>query len=1079
MRILVVIMAAITLCAGPVLGSDTESRWWKTRKIQFMWGQWNHARVDKSVDLWEGTLPRELFRNVAQAGGTVFAEMRGCRLEHARFAHEFGLKYFATVFANSLATQPGGRRWVKQSGEDHWFKCPLDQASYERWIVEPQMEGLKEGVVDGIHVDWEYYGGRGEAKGICYCDDCFATFLRGRNVDEAVPEKTKRFGWLSERNLVAAYEANYHQRRFDMFTSIRKTMHAIKPDMLFSSYGASFSDFTRAVNTPQTPFIFLDARHYGNDDRQAWWESYGTRFRQEGYLYIPGGWTNALFGAQASQVSAARWIYEAAINEDGCWMWFERELDDEILRAYATADAQVKEVEHKVGKYLFQGERDGTFASAVEWTGRPELERAVVHQTYRLGPESLVHLNNVDTDWPIRVSVRLPRLPQSGQWTVRDGLKDIYYSPDGVSDQWTRDELRTGVLVTMEPRSDLFLLVSPAGDGPAAGQSRLLQPRRFSVLPDHEAASVAAGPIKATIKLYLMKNAMFGPALEGLLSSTTKVVDLPKDGWLLKMDKQKVGAADGWFRPQTPTEDWTPIEIEKFWGDKGGIGAGWYRRDVDIPKLPDGKRVYLHFGAVDEHMVLWIDGVYAGDYDREIRVGWDKPFAVEVTEKLTSGKHHLAIRVHNVSGAGGIWKPVSVLVGGETADAVQTAAGDSLTGRATGRLVYTATESMGFGGYEGGLTIGNAIRTVDLKNDEQVRIRQLRGHLWSPQYAPDAKRIAYVHDAGGRGQIHLMNVDGSGVVNLSNNAHCDRSPRWSPGGERIAFMSDRGGDWDIFVMTADGSDQRRLAGHPGLDRAPAWSPDGTRLAWESHVSGTPAVWVCDADGQNSRPLVPPDRHIEVELPENDNDGFVRSEIESEFNDNTYYMMDPVWSPDGRRIAAVTLIPYATTVTVTDVDEPRMLRLIRTMPGAAGLCWSSDGTHLAGSSRTAPNETERSGIFVIKVDGSSTGKGWFKGKWLVDVTPQGPRVGGGRRHGLMTWYTHGSAQPRRVVKTFTSLAWSPDSGTLAFSSDMDPSGAFHVYTIPADGGEPRRIDQTRSAWPNELAWRTEPQMHTDD
>ena len=1067
MRTLTVFTTAIALSAGTALAGEAGAPWWKNEKILFMWGQWNHARTDKSVDFWEGTLPRELFRNVAQAGGTVFADVRGCRLGHARFAHEFGLKYFATLYVNSLPNQAGGRTWVKQSGEDHWFKCPLDQASYERWLVEPHLEGLREGVVDGVHVDWEAYGGHGEAKGLCYCDDCFATFMRGRDEEEAAPGKTRRFAWLRQRDLTDAYEADFHQRRFEMFTGIRKKLHAIKPDMLFSSYGTSFSDFTRAVNTAQTPFIFLDARHYYNDDRQAWWESYGTRFRQEGYLYIPGGWANSLFGAQASQVSAARWIYEAAVNHDGCWLWFERELDDEILRAYATADAQIRQVQHKVGKHLFRGERDGTLATVVEWTGRPRLERAIVQQTYRLGSEFLVHLNNVDTDWPVRVRVRLSRLPQAGRWTVRDGMKDLVYSPDGASDQWRTDDLDEGVPLTLEPRSDVFLVVSPARDGPAAGPARLLLPRRFSVLPDHEVASATAGPVKPMIRLYVMKNAIFGSELETLLPSTEKIVDLPKDDWRFRMDKQDVGAAEDWFQPKTATEDWTPIEIESFWGPKGGSGAGWYRRDVDIPDLPEGKRIFLHFGAVDEHMVLWIDGVYAGDYDREISVGWDQPFAVEVTGKLTSGRHHLAIRVHNATAAGGIWQPVSVLVGGKVGDDAHAAAPQSPRDGASGRLVYTATESMGFGGAEGGLTIGNVIRTADLNSDEHVRIRQLRGHLWSPQYSSDAQRIVFVHDAGGRGQIHVMNTDGSDVVNVSNNAYCDRSPRWSPDGERIAFMSDRDGDWDIFVMAADGSDQRRLAGHPGLDRAPAWSPDATRLAWESHVSGTPTVWLCDADGDNSRPLVPPDRQVEVQLPEHDRDGVHEYEVEPEFTDNTFYMMDPVWSPDGKRIASVTLIPYGTTVTVTEVDEPRMLLLIRWLPGAAGLCWSPDGAHLAGSYRTAPNETERSGIFVIKADGSDENR---KGKWLVDVTPQGPRLGGARRHGLMSWYTHGSAQPRRVVKTFTSLAWSPDGGSLAFSSDMAPSGAFHVYTIPADGGDPWRIERTRSAWPNHLAWQ---------
>ena len=72
-------------------------------------------------------------------------------------------------------------------------------------------------------------------------------------------------------------------------------------------------------------------------------------------------------------------------------------------------------------------------------------------------------------------------------------------------------------------------------------------------------------------------------------------------------------------------------------------------------------------------------------------------------------------------------------------------------------------------------------------------------------------------------------------------------------------------------------------------------------------------------------------------------------------------------------------------------------------------------------------------------------------------------------GLNTWYSHGSAQPRRVVKTFSSLSWSPDGKTLAFSSDMDPTGAFYVYTIPAEGGSPIRLEATQSAWPNEVLW----------
>ena len=97
------------------------------------------------------------------------------------------------------------------------------------------------------------------------------------------------------------------------------------------------------------------------------------------------------------------------------------------------------------------------------------------------------------------------------------------------------------------------------------------------------------------------------------------------------------------------------------------------------------------------------------------------------------------------------------------------------------------------------MTIGNVIRSVDPGDEGELRqsygiwrytvpslLRQVRGHLWSPRYSPNGARIAFVHDAGGRGQIFVMNTDGSGAVNVSENAFCDRAPRWSPDGAQIA-----------------------------------------------------------------------------------------------------------------------------------------------------------------------------------------------------------------------------------------------------------------------------------------------------
>ena len=99
----------------------------------------SRARIDKSVHYYEGILPQQVFLNVAEAGGTVFVGGRRYNPLHARYAKEAGLHYFGAVYVNELPNISGGRTCVKQNGEDYWFKCPLDQTIYEKWLVEPYM----------------------------------------------------------------------------------------------------------------------------------------------------------------------------------------------------------------------------------------------------------------------------------------------------------------------------------------------------------------------------------------------------------------------------------------------------------------------------------------------------------------------------------------------------------------------------------------------------------------------------------------------------------------------------------------------------------------------------------------------------------------------------------------------------------------------------------------------------------------------------------------------------------------------------------------------------------------------------
>lgn len=138
---------------------------------------------------------------------------------------------------------------------------------------------------------------------------------------------------------------------------------------------------------------------------------------------------------------------------------------------------------------------------------------------------------------------------------------------------------------------------------------------------------------------------------------------LPVEGWLFRTDPKNVGMRDGWFRPGLDTRDWKPLRVDSNWESQGFAnydGYAWYRFAFTAANRP-GKKAMLRFGAVDEEAVVYIDGKLAGKH-QEGPNGWDKPFALDITNLLTDSpkEHLLAVQVFDSMAAGGIWKPVAL-----------------------------------------------------------------------------------------------------------------------------------------------------------------------------------------------------------------------------------------------------------------------------------------------------------------------------------------------------------------------------------------------------------------------------------
>ncbi len=118
--------------------------------------------------------------------------------------------------------------------------------------------------------------------------------------------------------------------------------------------------------------------------------------------------------------------------------------------------------------------------------------------------------------------------------------------------------------------------------------------------------------------------------------------------------------------------------------------------------------------------------------------------------------------------------------------------------------------------------------------------------------SPDGKTVLYrkVIKAAGfnwalgsiekNSEIFIANVDGSGEINISNNTAFDGWPVFSPDGSRIAFASNRSGPaltGQIWLMNIDGTGLQQLSTGPWSHAQPAWSFDGQTI-YAYHLSET-------------------------------------------------------------------------------------------------------------------------------------------------------------------------------------------------------------------------------------------------
>jgi len=185
-----------------------------------------------------------------------------------------------------------------------------------------------------------------------------------------------------------------------------------------------------------------------------------------------------------------------------------------------------------------------------------------------------------------------------------------------------------------------------------------------------------------------------------------------------------------------------------------------------------------------------------------------------------------------------------------------------------------------------------------IMNEDGTGERTIAENAGVGPWSPNGTQIAFGRD----GDVFVMNIDGSDLKQLTNNAALDFPTGWSPDGKQILFQSERDGNRELYVMNVDGSAVTRLTNDPASDEGDhaGWSPDGKQIVFSSRrADGNLHIFVMNTDRSGVRQVTPA----------------------GPYDDD-----DPYWAPDGKKIAFQSTRDGDEDIYVVNADGTGLVQL---------------------------------------------------------------------------------------------------------------------------------------------------------
>jgi Tol biopolymer transport system component/DNA-binding winged helix-turn-helix (wHTH) protein len=374
------------------------------------------------------------------------------------------------------------------------------------------------------------------------------------------------------------------------------------------------------------------------------------------------------------------------------------------------------------------------------------------------------------------------------------------------------------------------------------------------------------------------------------------------------------------------------ILLTHSYGEEPRVLASLPGRAFWLRCAPDGSR--LRFTVRDSATratSLW-ELTFAGNTVRPLLPGWTSPVAECCGNWTPDGKHFVFQSSH--AGGSNIWILPERKWKASAPSPIQLTAGPlSFLGPVPAR--------QGSRIYFAGAHKRSHLHRYDANTRQFIPYLRDIGMAGRTEFSRDGARVAWLSTSDG--SLWQSRVDGSQRLQLTSQPMQVFMMRWSPDSRTIAFMGkEPDKTWKIYSISAEGGKPQVVSAEPRSQADPDWSPDGKAI-----VFGRSSEYMAEDSTAKSIQIV---------------DWETRQVSTVAGSEGLF---SPRWSPDGRRLAAMSLDQCK--LMVFDRESNRWSEI------ASGKfnnpIWSRDSKHLYVQSFTE----EGNPILRMRVDGSGAEK----------------------------------------------------------------------------------------------------------